>query len=256
MIGKEYIYNKTGNKYKVLGESLMKNPITREWQQCILYQQNNGELEPMSFVREKNEFLERFTEVTPNWVNMYFGLSGTFKSTTIKKQLKYDPEGIAVWSNIKLWKGLENKLFPNMIPHSNLNYALLHLVNLQSVGVNKFYGCTFYVERGVTDMIYYENKDLEEDIIKKAVETETGIVGENVQKIILIQKDIEFLRDVILKEKTRAEVFPGGVDEYLKKQDMYVEFTKKYNQIDKEIVIDNAKDYIKSLGLEFEEKNV
>lgn len=255
MIGKEFIYNKTKNKYKVLGESLMKNPITREWQECVLYQQNNGELEPLSFVREKKEFLEKFTEVNPNWVNIYYGLSGTFKSTTITKQLKYDPEGIAIRSNIKIWKGLENKLFPDMIPQSNLNYALLHLVNLQSLGVNKNYGNTYYIERGVTDMIYYENPELDPDIVKKTVETEAGIVGENTQKILLIQKDVEFLKEVVLKEKTRAGVFPGGVDEYLEKQNKYVEFTKKYNQINKEIEITNAKEYLESMGLEFEKEN-
>ena len=69
---------------------------------------------------------------------------------------------------------------------------------------------------------------------------------------------MEFLKEVVLKEKTRAEVFPGGIQEYLEKQDKYVEFTKKYNKIDKEIVIDNAKEYIESLGIEFigEDKKV
>lgn len=252
MIGKEYIYNKTKNKYKVVGESLMKNPVTREWQECVLYKQNNGELEPMSFVREKKEFLERFTEVSPNWVNMYYGLSGTFKSTTINKQLKYDEQGIAIWSNIKTWKIFENKLFPGLIPQSNLNYALLHLVTLQTQGVGKAYGNTYFIERGITDMLYYQDPNMDEDIIRKSVEAESGIVGDNnVQKILLIQKDVEFLKEVVLKEKTRSEVFPGGVQEYLEKQDKYIEFTKTYNKIDKEIVINNAKDYIESLGIEF-----
>jgi len=255
MIGKEFIFNKTQKKYKILAESKMKNPQTREWQDCVIYQQSNGEVEPMTFVREKQEFLEKFSEVNPNLVNMYYGLSGTFKSSTIKHKLKFDPEGIPVWSEIKTWKTFENKLFPDLIPQSNLNLALLHLTNLKRI--SGCYDKTIYIERGITDMIFYENPDLSEDIIKRAVELEIGIVGgDSVRKVLLVQKDVDFLTTHVLHDKIRSNVFPGGVNEYLEKQDKYVEFTKKHNHIDKVIEITNAKEYLRNLGVDFNEQMI
>lgn len=63
---------KTGDLYKVLEESSeMKHPESREWIKCVIYQQYKklveGEYQEISdpkiFVRERKEFLERFTPV-------------------------------------------------------------------------------------------------------------------------------------------------------------------------------------------------
>lgn len=61
-------FKETGNYYEVLKESaLMKNPQTREWQDCVIYTQyadkdNNPvpEDEKLTFVRLKSEFDEKF----------------------------------------------------------------------------------------------------------------------------------------------------------------------------------------------------
>lgn len=59
MVDKIFEFLKTGNKYRVVGEAIMKHPVTREWVECIIYKQLTEE-KPLTFVREKSEFLERF----------------------------------------------------------------------------------------------------------------------------------------------------------------------------------------------------
>ena len=60
---------KTGDLYKVLEEnSVMKNPESREWNKCVIYQQYKklvgGEYQDISdpkiFVRERKDFLNKF----------------------------------------------------------------------------------------------------------------------------------------------------------------------------------------------------
>ena len=62
--------------------------------------------------------------------------------------------------------------------------------------------------------------------------------------------DEKFIAEKVLSEKTRADCFQG-VEEYLKKQENYVEFTRTYNHIDEEIKINDAKDYLMRLGVEY-----
>ena len=66
----------------------------------------------------------------------------------------------------------------------------------------------------------------------------------------MIMLDEKFIAEKVLSEKTRADCFQG-VEEYLKKQREYVEFTKKYNNISEEIKINDAKDYLMHLGVEY-----
>jgi hypothetical protein len=65
-------YEGTKNHYKVLQEdAIMKNPETREWEKCIIYQEYKhntpeGYIEVPAeerkiFVREKKDFLNKFT---------------------------------------------------------------------------------------------------------------------------------------------------------------------------------------------------
>lgn len=65
-------FDKTGNLYKVLEEnSEMKHPISREWISAVIYMSYKKlvdgeyveETEPKVYIREKKEFLERFTPV-------------------------------------------------------------------------------------------------------------------------------------------------------------------------------------------------
>ena len=191
------------------------------------------------------------------FVRHYFGLSGTLKTTTIQSELK-KKEKIAMWSYIKPWKRYEKVL--NIEPN-DLNYAALHLCRLSD-----YIDCipfseqvrTILVERGISDMLFYWSKKNGEDeeLIKKAVLEEAYLTEQNsyynAEKILLIQKDIDFIKDVVLKEKTRSDCFPGGVEDYLKQQEEYVSFTQKYNRITNTIVIKDAEKYIKDdLGLEY-----
>lgn len=65
-------YEGTKNHYKVLSETaIMKNPETREWEGCVIYQEYKKstpegyvevpEEEKKVFVREKKDFLNKFT---------------------------------------------------------------------------------------------------------------------------------------------------------------------------------------------------
>ena len=173
-------------------------------------------------------------------------MCGCFKATTIKSILRDNPDVEAKWSMIKPWKRIEERLFPGMIPRSNLNYAILHLIGLQDIHKE-----TVVVERGVTDMIFYESLS-PGDWISRAVDYEASLLGGNPEKILLIQRDRKFIRDIVLQEKTRRDAFPLGVDDFLRQQEKYIKFTKSYNDISSEVVIDDAKRYIEvTLGLEY-----
>jgi len=62
---------KTKNHYEILNEALMKNPETRKWQDCVIYQQyenfdDKAEVwypvieNALIFVREKTDFWNKF----------------------------------------------------------------------------------------------------------------------------------------------------------------------------------------------------
>jgi len=183
-------------------------------------------------------------------IDIYYGMSGALKSTTIKRTY---PEGkfVVMKSDIKVWKNNRDLVFPWLKEtETNLNYALLHLTRLEDYIKGNW---NYVIERGITDMMFYEKNQSPETIndavIIRATNREKEIIGKNnndLQKILLIMKDRKFIAENVLSEKTRADWF-DGVQDYLQKQDEYVEFTKKYNQIDKEIVIDDAKTYLAKL---------
>lgn len=190
-------------------------------------------------------------------IKIFYGLSGTFKSTTIKSLQNKDTA--IVWSMIKYWKRLETGIYNGMIEYNDLNYAIQHLTLLEYM-LSETDKKDIIVERGITDMLFYRMKALGETVddswICKSVEEELRLCGDHgVQKILLVQNDRDFIRDVILSEPTRAEKFPNGLSDYLKSQDEYIKHTETYNNISDVVVINNAKSYIESLGLEFKEQN-
>jgi hypothetical protein len=190
-------------------------------------------------------------------IRIYYGLSGTLKSSTIKQKYGYfgdesNEKTVIIRSAIKNWKYNRDALFPWLCNESNLNYALLHLTRLQDYVYGDY---DFIIERGVTDPLYYEYQKQPElitpSIISSAVEKESEILGgNNVQKILMTMLDEKFIAEKVLSEKTRADCFQG-VEEYLKKQENYVDFTRTYNHIDEEIKINDAKDYLMHLGVEY-----
>lgn len=188
-------------------------------------------------------------------ITFYYGMSGAFKATTIKKKLEEDKNLKVLWSKIKSWKNLENTLFNGLIEYNDLNYALLHLCLLEEkVDELDDKSSGLLVERGVTDMIFYKTRDLKvvNDMwVDFITNYEESLCKEKPKKILLIQNDTKFIENVILNEPSRREKFPD-LDTYLKCQDQYVKFCEKYNEITETIEITNAEDYItNTLGMEF-----
>lgn len=192
------------------------------------------------------------------YIKQYYGMSGCFKRTTIQAGINGDKNKIALWSDIKPWKHYEKLM---NLEQNDLNYAALHLCKLKNfiydIPFSKDFIKTILVERGVSDMLFYWSKKNGEDekIFNKILKEEDVIVEQNsyytAEKILLIQKDIDFIKDVVLKEKTRSDCFPGGVEDYLKQQEEYINFTQKYNKITSIINIKDAEKYIKDLGFEY-----
>jgi hypothetical protein len=191
-------------------------------------------------------------------IKIYYGLSGTLKSSTIKQKYGYfgdesDENTVIIRSAIKNWKYNRDLLFPWLCNESNLNYALLHLTRLQDYVYGDY---DFIIERGVTDPLYYEYQKQPDlvtpEVIKKTVERENEILGNrDIQRILMIMEDREFISNKVLIEKTRRSCF-SDVDDYLKKQKDYIEFTKTYNNlITEEIKITDAREYLSTLGIEY-----
>lgn len=183
-------------------------------------------------------------------IKFYYGLSGTFKTSTIMSERSSIDNALVVWSMIKRWKDLESSVFDGMTKITDLNFAMLHLCNLENTIKNE--PKNILVERGITDMLYYwlrQNKyNGKSNWIVELVKKELDLCeNKDIEKVLLIQSDVNFIKNVILKEKTRAAVFPGGVDEYLKEQEEYINFTKQYNNITNIVEITNAETYLKNL---------
>lgn len=62
---KTYVHPETGCKYIPLSRCRMKNPVSGEWFDALIYQEvNNGEL----YVRECKDFFDRFVKLS-DWKN-------------------------------------------------------------------------------------------------------------------------------------------------------------------------------------------
>lgn len=182
-------------------------------------------------------------------------MSGTFKSSTIEKEKKK-----TMWSLIKSWKRLQEGAFNGLIRYNDLMYGILHLVELQKFTkeVEKSDNCI--VERGVTDTLFFYKRtnELPEDTIAEILQEENSILsGFDVKKILLVQEDYKFVNEVILKNIYRKNSFSGGIEEYKKLQEDYVEFTCKTNHIDDIVRIKNAREYVENtLGETFNPENL
>lgn len=200
-------------------------------------------------------------------IEFFYGLSGTLKITTINSRLsdpKLNTNWSVMWSGIKQWKELENGIFSGKVEVNDLNYAINHLSRLEDfIGEcwtwQKEY---LFVERGVTDMLFYKSQKtaLEDGFIKDVVSYENGLTIYNsdydldggvfnVKKTLLVMEDKDFIIKSINSHPSR-QVFKD-VDDYLAKQKEYVDFTKKYNNIDETITITSARDYLTSIGIDY-----
>ena len=86
----------------------------------------------------------------------------------------------------------------------------------------------------------------EKTVIENSIEAEDNLVKDYTkQKILLVMKDTNFVKSKVLTNQYRQNF--SSLDQYFKKQEEYVNFTKKYNKIDKTIEIVDAKDYIENI---------
>ena len=176
-------------------------------------------------------------------VKIYYGLSGSFKSSTIVKENKR-----ILKSSNKIWKYYQNGAFKGLTEYNDLNYGILQLVRLNEMAMKYD---DFAVERGVTDNIFYylaKGNTLNQDTIENICNEELKILKNfTVEKILLIQEDYDFIRDVVLKDKYRSDAFNGDLEYYKAQQIDYINFTCKHNNIDKTIRIKSAQDYIENV---------
>lgn len=76
-ISRTYVYPKTGHKYMPLYRCRMKNPVSGEWFNALIYQgMENGEL----YVREYKDFFDKFVKLL-DWENENFSANKESKKS-------------------------------------------------------------------------------------------------------------------------------------------------------------------------------
>lgn len=195
-------------------------------------------------------------------------MSGAFKGVTLSAEcVASEVDVFEVRSMIKSWKDIMGRIFNTTKAEDHRDFSLLHLCLLKSKieDIGEYCENSYnllpkdiLVERGVTDSFYYWTRGKiigreQEEMIQRAVEEELDIIKGfgDVKKILLVNKDKEFIRNIVLSEPHRSAVFPGGLDDYLRQQDDYISFTGRYNDITEVREIPSAKEYIESLGLDY-----
>lgn len=193
-------------------------------------------------------------------IKIYYGLSGALKGSTIEVEKERNPRIKVMESSIKPWKYYQFGLYNGRTEYNDLTYGILHLVRLREFMDNNCSSEKLIVERGVTDSLFYyyynsefpSGKEVSEDpkFINDVVKAERSLLlpdFSKVERILLIQNDKNFIKDVVLKDEYRKKTFNNSPELYLSLQEKYISFTTKYNAIDKIVRIDDAEDYIKQV---------
>lgn len=193
-------------------------------------------------------------------VKIFYGMSGALKSSTIDSiDEEWNYSMPIMRSSIKVWKKYQTELsvFKEQTIPNDLNFGILHLIKLEEFLEDNVYYEKAIIERGITDHLFYhisKGNDILEEQIKEVVNEELKLFDMDcieVEKILLVQEDKDFVRDVVLSNKYRSSCF-SDVDNYMRQQDLYVKFTQEHNDIFEVIKIKDAKDYIRNnLGMEF-----
>ena len=193
-------------------------------------------------------------------VKIFYGMSGALKSSTIDSlDEEWNYSMPIMRSSIKVWKKYQTEIsvFREQTIPNDLNFGILHLIKLGEFLEDNVYYEKAIIERGITDHLFYhisKGNDILEEQIKEVVNEELKLFDMDcieVEKILLVQEDRDFVRDVVLSNKYRSSCF-SDVDDYMRQQDLYVKFTQEHNDIFEVIKIKNAKDYIENnLGIEF-----
>ena len=186
----------------------------------------------------------------------FYGMSGTLKATTIGSP-RYE-EALKIWSDIKPYWNYRKTLFPEELPGTDGDFIIQRLIKLNNYRElitegELSGGKDICIERGVSDMIkcMIDNGTFkgEDKDIYKIIEEEENIfpIWWTTRRILLVMLDEDFIENRVLNEINRLRYYPD-LETYLKRQEEYVEFTKRYNHIDEVIEIRNAYDYIESLN--------
>ena len=186
----------------------------------------------------------------------FYGMSGTLKATTIGSP-RYE-EALKIWSDIKPYWNYRKTLFPEELPGTDGDFIIQRLIKLNNyreliMEGELSGGKDICIERGVSDMIkcMIDNGTFkgEDKDIYKIIEEEESIfpIWWTTRRILLVMLDKDFIENRVLNEINRLRYYPD-LETYLKRQEEYVEFTKRYNHIDEVIEIHNAYDYIESLN--------
>lgn len=186
----------------------------------------------------------------------FYGMSGTLKATTIGSP-RYE-EALKIWSDIKPYWNYRKTLFPEELPGTDGDFIIQRLIKLNNyrelVMEGELSGSKdICIERGVSDMVkcMIDNGTFkgEDKDIYKIIEEEKNIfpIWWTTRRILLVMLDEDFIENRVLNEINRLRYYPD-LETYLKRQEEYVEFTKRYNHIDEVIEIRNAYDYIESLN--------
>lgn len=186
----------------------------------------------------------------------FYGMSGTLKATTIGSP-RYE-EALKIWSDIKPYWNYRKTLFPEELPGTDGDFIIQRLIKLNNyrelITEGELSGSKdICIERGVSDMIkcMIDNGTFkgEDKDIYKIIEEEENIfpIWWTTRRILLVMLDKDFIENRVLNEINRLRYYPD-LETYLKRQEEYVEFTKRYNHIDEVIEIRNAYDYIESLN--------
>ena len=192
-------------------------------------------------------------------ITIYYGMSGALKETTIKNAPRHE-NSLKIWSDIKPYWEYRKTLFPEELPGTDGDFIIQRLLKIKDMAKLYKEGCLSYhnwvIERGVSDMIkcMIDNKTFhgDDEDIYRIIYEEYNLLDNlglgKPEKLLLVMLDKDFIVDKVLKEPNRKRYYPD-LETYLKKQDEYVEFTKKYNKIKDENVINihDAYDFIENI---------
>lgn len=180
-------------------------------------------------------------------------MSGSLKGTTIESVRSYSTTVIDSLNKPYIQASTD---LTGTRP-SDLDLGLLRLTQLLNLSRDKFASeLDVIIERGITDFLESWTSDPQNSLrsaeIQKYIDLEEkylgGIIGQGgrIRKVLLNMQDTDFIRDVILTEPTRLARFPD-LQTYLDRQIRYLDFTKRYNKIESEIIIYDANSYIENL---------
>lgn len=202
----------------------------------------------------------------------FYGMSGTFKGTSIKAYLKgREDMALPIFSLPKPWKKLEKGVLRGHIQEgNNMNLAALTLCTLQhTLWVNEALenGNCFdllLAERGVLDNMWYwtrkegsklsaqEQESVVSQVRREELRIEEELGWEEWRNLVLIMEDEDFIDSHILSEPTRRQWFPD-VQSYLEAQRDYINFLRKHIPDLRERRIENAAEYLRKLGIDYKQ---